>query len=51
MDFSIKGERGKHDMSVLSMGGKSKRDEVKQISYLMSKILLKEEANRNVDIL
>lgn len=49
-DYVIIGQRGKHEVTVLDMGGKSKKDEVKQISYLMSKILLKEETNRNIDV-
>lgn len=49
-DFTIKGQRGKQDMAVLALGGKNKKEEVKQISYLMSRILLKEEDSRNIDI-
>ena len=43
------GEHGVHTKLITNIGGKNKGAEVKEVSYLLNRILLKEE-QRNVDI-
>jgi hypothetical protein len=44
--YEINTEYSKKNMSIIDIGGKSKKAEVKEISYLLNKILLKEEKAR-----
>lgn len=44
------GDHGVHTKPITNIGGKNKGSEVKDVSYLLNRILLKEEQDRNVDI-
>lgn len=49
IDYELKTEKSKHNRSIVDMGGRSNKGEVKEISFLMKKILQKKNYP-NIDI-